>query len=135
RGLTRSDFTMDVGTSGALVGTGLLNAGYKLDSNFELYAQGGYTYRKGNASGFYRLPNADFEDNSDLRIYPNGFLPEINPVLMSFTATGGVRAKSGPWQGDLSLTYGGDSFQFFIDHSLNASLGVASPTNFDAGTI
>ncbi|HEX8111243.1 MAG TPA: TonB-dependent receptor, partial [Kofleriaceae bacterium] len=135
RGLTRNDFTMDVGTSGALVGTGFLNAGYKLDSTFELYAQGGYTYRKGNASGFYRLPNADFENRSDLRIYPNGFLPQINPLLMSWTATGGVRARSGGSQGDLSLTYGGDSFHFFVDHSLNASLGLASPTSFDAGTL
>ncbi|HEX3757486.1 MAG TPA: TonB-dependent receptor, partial [Kofleriaceae bacterium] len=135
RGLTRSDFTMDVGTSGALVGTGFLNAGYKLDSTFELYAQAGYTYRKGNASGFYRLPDADFEDRSDLRIYPNGFLPQINPVLMSWTGTAGVRAKSGPTQGDLSVTYGGDSFHFFIDHSLNASLGLLSPTSFDAGRL
>src|SRR5215468_3577450 len=83
RGLTRDDFKMDVGTAGALVGTGFLNAGYKLDSAFELYAQGGYTYRKGYASGFYRLPNANFEDRSNLTIYPNGFLPQINPVLMS----------------------------------------------------
>jgi iron complex outermembrane receptor protein len=135
RGLTREDFTMDVGTSGALVGTGFVNAGYKLDSTFELYAQGGYTYRKGNASGFYRLPDEDFENRSDLRIYPNGFLPEINPLLMSWSATGGMRAKSGPWQGDLSLTYGGDSFHFFIDHSLNASLGLSSPTSFDAGKL
>ncbi|HEX3477752.1 MAG TPA: TonB-dependent receptor [Kofleriaceae bacterium] len=135
RGLTRNDFTMDVGTSGALVGTGVLNAGYKLGSGVELYAQGGYTYRKGNASGFYRLPDADFEDRSDLRIYPNGFLPQINPVLMSWNATAGARARSGPWQGDLSLTYGGDSFHFFVDHSLNASLGVASPTSFDAGRL
>jgi iron complex outermembrane receptor protein len=135
RGLTRNDFTMDVGTSGALVGTGFLNAGYKLNSNVELYAQGGYTYRKGNASGFYRLPNADFEDRSNLTIYPNGFLPQINPVLMSWTATGGVRAKSGGSQGDLSLTYGGDSFHFFVDHSLNASLGLATPTSFDAGKL
>src|SRR4051812_48762478 len=84
RGLSREDLTMDVGTSGALVGTGFLNAGYKLDRTFELYAQGGYTYRKGNASGFYRLPNADFANRSDLRIYPDGFLPEINPLLMSW---------------------------------------------------
>jgi iron complex outermembrane receptor protein len=135
RGLTRNDFTMDVGTSGALVGTGFLNAGYKVNADVELYAQAGYTYRKGNASGFYRLPDADFEDRSDLRIYPNGFLPQINPVLMSWTATAGARARSGPWQGDLSLTYGGDSFHFFVDHSLNASLGVASPTRFDAGRL
>ena len=37
RGLTRGNFTMDVGQAGALVGTTFLNAGYKLDHTFELY--------------------------------------------------------------------------------------------------
>jgi iron complex outermembrane receptor protein len=133
RGLTRDDFTMDVGDAGALVGTGFLNAGYKLDDTFQLYAEGGYTLRKGYASGFYRFPGA--EDRVDLRVYPNGFLPQINPLLNAWTGTAGVRGKRGPWEGDLSVTYGGDSFHFFIDHSLNASLGLMSPTHFDAGKI
>jgi len=133
RNLRREDFTMDVGQAGAIVGTTFLNAAYKLDDTFELHAQGGYTYRKGNASGFYRRPEQ--EERVDLRIYPNGFLPEINPRLDAWTATAGVRGKSGPWQGDLSLTYGGDRFHFFVDHSLNASLGLNSPTNFDAGAM
>jgi iron complex outermembrane receptor protein len=135
RGLARSDFSMDIGDSGALVGTSFVNAAYKLDDTFELHAHGGYTLRKGYASGFYRLPNEDFEDRSDLRIYPNGFLPEINPLLNAWTATAGVRAKRGPWDGDLSVTYGGDSFHFFVDNSLNASLGLMSPTHFDAGKL
>jgi iron complex outermembrane receptor protein len=133
RGLTRASFQMDVGQSGALVGTSFLNAGYKLDDTFELHADGGYTLRQGYASGFYRFPNQ--EKKVDLRVYPLGFLPEINPTLNAWTATAGIRGKKGPWDGDLSLTYGGDSFHFFIDHSLNASLGLASPTSFDAGRL
>lgn len=133
RGLTRDDFKLGVGQSGAIVGTGVLNAGYKLDGTFSLHAQGGYTGRKGHASGFYRFPND--EDRVDLGIYPNGFLPEINPMMHAWTATAGVHGKSGPWDGDLSVTYGGDIFHFFVDHSLNASLGAASPTSFDAGKL
>jgi iron complex outermembrane receptor protein len=133
RGLTRDDFKMGVGQSGAIVGTGFLNAGYKLDGTFTLHAQAGYTARKGHASGFFRLPDA--EDQIDTRVYPNGFLPEINPMMHAWTATAGLRAKSGPWDGDLSVTYGGDIFHFFIDHSINASLGPASPTSFDAGRL
>ncbi|TMQ25972.1 MAG: TonB-dependent receptor [Deltaproteobacteria bacterium] len=133
KGLTRDDFKMGVGQSGALVGTGVLNAGYRLDHTFTLHAQGSYTLRKGYASGFYRFP-AD-EDQVDLHVYPNGFLPQINPMLNAWTATGGVRGKTGPWEGDLSLTYGGDNFHFFVDHSLNASLGAMSPTSFDAGQL
>src|SRR5689334_3882580 len=133
RGLTRDDFKLGVGQAGALVGTGFLNAGYKLDPGYTLYGQAGYTIRKGYASGFYRLPSE--EDRVDLRIYPNGFLPQINPMLNAWTATAGVRGKRGPWDGDLSVTYGGDSFHFFVHHSLNASLGTASPTSFDAGRL
>ena len=133
RGLTRGNFTMDVGQAGALVGTTFLNAGYRLDHTFELYAQGGYTLRQGYASGFYRFPNQ--EDRVNLQLYPNGFLPQINPLLNAWTGTAGIRGKSGPWEGDLSLTYGGDRFHFFVDNSLNASLGPTSPTHFDAGAL
>jgi len=133
RGLRREDFRMDVGQAGALVGTSFLNAGYRLDDTFELHANAGYTLRQGYASGFYRFPSS--EDRVDLRIYPDGFLPEINPRLNAWTATAGVRGKKGPWEGDLSLTYGGDSFHFFVDNSLNASLGLMSPTSFDAGRL
>ncbi|HET7504848.1 MAG TPA: TonB-dependent receptor, partial [Kofleriaceae bacterium] len=133
RGLTRRSFTMDVGQAGADVGTTFLNSAYKLDDVFELHAQGGLTLRKGYASGFYRFPSQ--EGRVDLRVYPVGFLPEINPMMYAWTVTGGLRAKRGPWEGDLSVTDGGDRFHFFVDHSLNASLGPASPTHFDAGSL
>ncbi len=114
------------------MGTGFVNAAYPLNSIFEVYGHGGYTYRKGKASGFYRFPYE--EDRVDTDRYPIGFLPEINPVTAAWSATVGTRARSGGWEGDLSLTYGGDSFHFFIDHSLNASLE-NSPTHFDAGKL
>jgi iron complex outermembrane receptor protein len=62
-------------------------------------------------------------------------LPEINPRLHAWTATAGVRGKKGPWEGDLSLTHGGDNFRFRVANSINASLGLASPTEFDAGRL
>jgi iron complex outermembrane receptor protein len=133
RGLSRADFKMDVGQGGAIVGTSFLNAGYKLDDTFDLHAQAGYTFRQGHASGFFRFPNQ--EEKIDLSVYPNGFLPQINPQLNAWTGTVGIHGKRGPVDGDLSLTYGGDTFHFFVDHSLNASLGAASPTHFDAGKL
>ncbi len=133
RGLSRNQFRMSVGQAGALVGTSFVNAGYKLDDTYELHAHGGYTLRQGYAAGFYRFPSE--EDRVDLDVYPNGFLPEINPRLNAWTGTVGVRGKRGRWNGDLSLTHGGDSFRFRIENSLNASLGDASPTEFDAGRL
>lgn len=133
RGLTRRQFSMVVGQSGALVGTTFLNAAYELGGSWELHGHAGYTYRRGQASGFYRLPSS--ENRVDLRVYPNGFLPEINPRMHAWTATAGVRGERGKWSGDLSLTHGGDSFRFLVENSLNASLGQDSPTDFDAGRL
>jgi iron complex outermembrane receptor protein len=133
RGLGREHFKMAVGQSGALVGTTFVNSEYPLDETFTLHAHGGYTLRQGYASGFYRFPSS--EDRVDLRVYPNGFLPQINPRLHAWTATAGVRGKKDRWEGDLSLTHGGDSFRFLIENSINASLGLASPTEFDAGRL
>jgi iron complex outermembrane receptor protein len=62
-------------------------------------------------------------------------LPEINPRLNAWTGTAGIHGKQGPLDGDLSVTYGGDTFHFYVDNSLNASLGDASPTHFDAGRL
>ena len=41
----------------------------------------------------------------------------------------GVRRK-GPWNVDVSLTRGQNTFQFDVEDSVNASLGTASPTTF-----
>jgi iron complex outermembrane recepter protein len=133
RGLIRRQFSMNVGQSGANVGTLFANAGYQLGSDFELHAHGGYTYRRGEASGFYRFPSE--EDRVDLRVYPNGFLPEINPRMHAWTGTVGVKGKKAGWEGDLSLTHGGDSFRFLVENSINASLGLESPTSFNAGRL
>jgi iron complex outermembrane receptor protein len=133
RGLIREQFTMNVGQSGASVATGFVNAGYKLSESFKLHGNAGYTYRRGKATGFFRLPLA--EDRVDLRVYPNGFLPEINPRMHAWTASAGISGKKGPWEGDLSITHGGDSFRFRIENSINASLGLESPTEFNAGRL
>ncbi len=133
RGLIREQFTMKVGQAGANVGTLFLNSGYKLSENFKLHVHGGYTYREGKASGFFRLPSQ--EARVDLRVYPNGFLPQINPRMHAWTGTVGVQGKLGKWEGDLSLTHGGDSFRFRVENSINASLGEDSPTEFNAGRL
>jgi iron complex outermembrane receptor protein len=48
--------------------------------------------------------------------------------------TVGIRRK-GNWDVDASITHGQSAFKFDIDNSVNASLGTASPTTFDAGTL
>ena len=52
---------------------------------------------------------------------------------MTSAATVGVRGSRSGWDGDLSNTFGSNSFEFGVKHTLNASLQGASPTTFDAG--
>jgi len=133
RGLTRRDFTMDVGQSDATVGMAFFNAALPLANDAELYAFGGASRRNGLAGAFFRLPNQ--ESQSVLAIFPNGFVPRINTGIDDRSFAAGVRGATNGWDVDFSLTHGRNDFQFIIDNTVNASLGTASPTTFDAGRL
>ncbi|MFT4758203.1 MAG: iron complex outermembrane receptor protein [Paraglaciecola sp.] len=130
RGLERSDFNMRVGQSALRNGGFMLNAALPVAENTEVYAFGGLNYRRGQATGFYRLPN---QSRTVIDIYPNGFLPEINSNIQDQSFSIGMRSKVSDWNVDLSNTYGKNSFNYFISNTLNASMGSASPTSFNAG--
>ena len=68
-----------------------------------------------------------------IEIYPDGFLPLINPIVEDASAAGGVRFALGDWDMDASLVYGSNKMDFTIRNTLNRSLGPASKTTFDAG--
>ncbi len=133
RGLTREDFSMKTGQSAATVASVFFNSAIPLSEDSRFYSFGGVTYRKGSATGFYRLPNSEARVVPEL--YPNGFLPEINPDINDRSFTAGLRGTLKGWDVDLSLTYGGNDFHWFIENTNNASMGAASPTSFDAGIL
>ncbi len=108
----------------------VVNAGLPLDGNVEAYAFATYAERDGESAGFYRRAN---DNRNVLAIYPDGFLPLITTRMRDGALTGGLRGAFGGWNWDLSMQYGENRFDFRIVNSLNASLGVASPTEFDSG--
>ena len=131
RGLNRSDFNMRVGQSALRGGRLFANFALPLDDNgTELYAFSGLSSRKGNAAGFYRLPN---QSRTYTPYYINGFLPEINSKISDKSFAAGIRGKVGDWDIDFSNTWGENEFMYFIDNTSNASLEGTSPTSFDAG--
>ena len=96
------------------------------------YYLGKLTVRHSEGAGFFRRP----EDDRDVRsIYPNGFLPlevlDQNDAFLS----GGYKATLGGFALDASNTFGYNRANISVNHSLNASLGAASPTSFDAGAL
>ena len=133
RGLTRRDFSMKTGQAAAEFGALFFNSAYSITENAELYAFGGLSFRNGMATGFYRRPIQ--EARVVYEIYPNGFLPEIHTKINDRAFTAGLRGNKNGWDVDLSFTNGRNSFKFNIENSNNASMGAASPTTFDAGTL
>jgi iron complex outermembrane receptor protein len=108
----------------------VVNAGVPLDDRVELYAFATYGERDGESAGFFRRPN---DNRNVLAIYADGFLPLITSRLKDYALTGGLTGDFGGWNWDLSMQYGRNQFDYRVVNSVNASLGSASPTEFDSG--
>jgi iron complex outermembrane receptor protein len=106
------------------------NAGYDLAGGASLYGWGSYQFRDSTSAGFYRRA---LDARNVIEIYPDGFLPLINPEVEDMSAAIGTRFRLADWDMDASLVYGSNSMDFTIRNTLNRSLGPASKTTFDAG--
>lgn len=109
-----------------------LNAGIPLAGDTELYGFASYQDRSATSVGFYRRAR---DARNVPEIYPNGFLPEIQPDVTDFSAAAGARGFANDWSWDTSFVYGSNEVDWTIGNSLNRSLGAASPTEFDAGSL
>ena len=106
------------------------------DASTSFYLFGGASQRDGTHGGNYRRA---LQAQNWPQIYPLGFLPLIEPKIVDYSGTAGVRGViSGAWFWDLSAQYGHDKFDFDITHTLNTSLGPDMPpnkTSFYAGAL
>ena len=119
----------------------LINFGYTLTPNVELYGYLNLSQRDVTSNGYYRAGN---NYRNTTAIYPNGFLPQIvNHVKDVAGVFGAKGATSGGWHWDASADFGYNSMVFDIANSLNinqyyttlAATGTGySPTRFHAGT-
>lgn len=130
RGFERSDFNMRIGQSQLRGGKFFANFSYPVGENAEVYAFGGISARDGLATGFYRLP---FQERTYSPAYPNGFLPEIHSDIVDKSMAIGIRGQLNEWNVDFSNTFGNNSFKFGVHNSNNATMGNATPFEFNAG--
>lgn len=112
----------------------MVNAALPLGDNTELYLFGGRGNRDTDAFAFSRsAPSAD-EPRTVASLYPDGFTPRITSNIIDNSVTAGIRHEmSNGWLADFSHNYGSNHFHYLIKNTNNASLGSASPTEFDAG--
>jgi iron complex outermembrane receptor protein len=105
------------------------NGGYDT-GKVNFYGWGGYQHRDAETASLWRRPS---QSNNVPAIYPDGFLPFIQSTVNDYSFGGGAKFNWLDWKWDASLTYGENKIDYDVNHSLNASLGAASPTHFDAG--
>ncbi|WP_460609109.1 TonB-dependent receptor [Hymenobacter terrigena] len=135
RGFNRND--LRIGNAATRNYGGFLNGAYRLGQGYEVYVSGGATYRTGTSAGFNRLPNQATQ--SDLTLFPNGFLPLINTTIYDQSAIVGLRKVFSEFAIDLSNTFGRNELRYDISNTVNASLpqgpGIVNPTDFYAGRL
>ncbi|MDQ1087497.1 TonB-dependent receptor [Siphonobacter sp. SORGH_AS_1065] len=107
-----------------------LNARLPLSERTQLYAFGGLNYRKGDAYAWTRFAD---NDRNVPAIYPDGFDPIISSKINDRSITVGVRHLLGKAELDVYNTFGSNRFHYFVNNTLNTSLGASSPRSFDAG--
>ncbi|WP_162899723.1 TonB-dependent receptor [Salinibacter ruber] len=101
----------------------------------EVYAFGGYSYRKGKGQGFYREGT---DDGNWPQVHPEGFLPNFENPINDGSVVVGLRGMLDEWNYDLSAQTGFNYFQYNITNSLNASYGPSqegNQTDFYAGAV
>lgn len=122
---------MEVGSAETQNLTLFFNGEIPLSNTSGFYFNGGKNYREGIAKGFYRFPID--EDLVVLKLYPNGFSPEIHTDISDNSLTAGFNGTKNGWNLDFSHTIGSNSINYTINNSNNASLGNASPKTFYSG--
>lgn len=111
---------------------GWFDYGRTLESGYQIYSFGGISYRFGDGAGFFRRPN---DDRNVRAIYPDGFLPVIQPTSFDGSLGAGIKGRASGWDWDLGSVYGSNQLSYEVANSLNASMGTASPRRFDAGKL
>ncbi|PWJ44237.1 TonB-dependent receptor [Sediminitomix flava] len=120
-----------IGDADVLNISSMVNAELPLSEKTSLYAFGGVNYRDAISGAWGR--EADDEDRNIIEIYPNGFVPDLLSNVWDHSIAVGITSEVKGWNIDLGHTHGFNSMDFNIDNTLNASMGVDSPTSFYAG--
>jgi iron complex outermembrane receptor protein len=89
-----------------------------------------YNTRDAEGTGFFRYPVSSANIQS---VYPLGYRPITTGENQDLAFTAGLRGEAGEWGWDGSVSFGRNTFEQGVRHSLNPSLGPTSPTRFHSG--
>ncbi len=105
----------------------------------EIYSFADLSRRENESGGFYRRANQSDRNPADSD-YPDGFLPLINTTIWDFSFGAGlVKEFDNGLKADLGVVHGGNTFNFNITNSHNASWvaanGQPGATSADSGDL
>lgn len=106
------------------------NVELPLSDGLKFYSRQGFSHRNTKAYAWTRTPDAD---GNIPEVYPNGFDPVEDTSITDFTFDNGLKFKIAEWEVDFYNAFGSNRFTYDITNTINATLGVKSPTSFDAG--
>jgi len=123
----------------------LVNGGYDVADNTELYFNAAYVYKKVNSFANYRTPYwrtigsfpylGDFfpGDNPTNAGGYDGYVPTFEGLLNDYNATVGLKTTVNDWNVDLSFTTGGNTQTYTVSdsHNRNEVYGVSYNPEFD----
>ncbi len=122
-----------------------VNAGVELSDSAEAYFHGNYADTFGRYRFFYRDPNhitlRTLRADNGFDGLPAGFTPFFDADQIDLSAAGGVRGAFGDaLMFDFSVGYGHNKIDFFLNNTINQSLGLGSDGNpaqrdFDVGDL
>jgi len=124
--------TNRVGAPALESGKFAFNTNYRINEALELYGFGTFSQRE--TTSWYSRQRANVA--AVAAYYPNGYLPQYEPVVKDHSLVVGGRGLIGTWNYDASLDWGNNSYAPYIK-SVNSSLFTAtgsSPTDFYNGT-
>ena len=125
-------------------GTVYLNGDIPFGDGAHFYFDGGIQNRDASSAAFARggIGSDDIPSRNSAAMYPDGFVPFIDPYIQDRHGTAGVWWSWSGWRIDVSQTLGYNKLVDTIRHTLNASIanldlenggaGI-SPSVFDAG--
>ncbi|NVK24745.1 MAG: TonB-dependent receptor [Gammaproteobacteria bacterium] len=81
----------------------------------------------------YQAMVADEQCFSMNQLKPGGYTPQFGGEIEDQSFVAGVKGDIGEWSYDVSYATGTNKATFYLYNSLNPSMGLASPTDFETG--
>ena len=111
-----------------------VNAGNKIDDNWNFYSFGGFTNKEIIGGVFSRPPS--LASRRVLKIFPDGYNPEVVSKLKDYMLVSGIKGKLGnEFNLDFSGGYSGNQVDFYARNTVNPSMDSLSPTHFYTGSL